>query len=111
MGSFSLQSELGEWEEKLSKGLKTPFNRPVRATCCSACCLCAFVAKRIPGVGEDVAPWAAGFQGKARGLWLPAWGAPATGRGAVQGRVFSEGKVLDERLHGDVVPLCKEDMG
>lgn len=78
---------------------------------CSACHLCAFVAKRVPGAGEDVARWTAGFQGKAGRLRPPAEGAPATGWGAVQGRASSEGEVSDARLCGDVVPLCKKDMG
>lgn len=55
LGSFSLQSELGEWEEKLSKGLKTPFDNPVCTGHCSVCCLCTFMAAHVPGVGEDVA--------------------------------------------------------
>lgn len=51
---------------------KAPFDRPVHATHSSACCLCVFVAKHVPGVGEDVARWVAGFWGKAKGLQPPA---------------------------------------
>lgn len=62
-------------------------------------------------MGEDVAWWEAGFQGKAGGLWPPAAGIAATDWDARQGHVPSESRVLCVRLRGDAVPLCKEDMG
>lgn len=62
-------------------------------------CLCPSVAKRVGGMGEDVAWWAVGFQEKAGGLRPLAGRAQATGQGAVQGHTSSQGKVLDARLH------------
>lgn len=51
------------------------------------------------------------FLGKGQGAAAASWGAPTTGWGAVQGCASSEGEVLDVRLRGNVVPLCKKDMG
>lgn len=52
LGHFFLESELGEWEEKLSKEVKAPF---------------------------DGAPWVTCFQGQAGGLQPLFRGAPAAG--------------------------------
>lgn len=52
LGHFSLQSELGELEEKLSKEVKAPFDGPLCAMCCFAFCLGALMAKRLPGMGK-----------------------------------------------------------
>lgn len=64
LGHFSLQSELGEWEEKLSK-VETPFDGPFCAMCYFALCLGALMAKHLPDMGKDVALRVTGFQGQA----------------------------------------------
>lgn len=57
------------------------------------------MAKPLPGMGKDVAPWVTGFQGQAGGLQPLFRGAPAadwdTVWGCVVGCASSKGDVLD----------------
>lgn len=95
LGHFSLQSELGEQEEKLSKEVKAPFDGPLCTMCCFAFCRGALMAKHLPGMGKDVAPWVTGFQGQAGGLQLMFRRPPAAGWDTVWGCASSKGDTLD----------------